>query len=304
MEKINFSVNFTHEQLAERRTLADQLKQSPRVQAFINKYDVSDTYFLNHVQKFADWLQTVSLCDGCKGLAFCRQPETGIILDLQITPIIQNVVAFCDYKLEEKQSQQHLSAYRINDLSTPMSKVSLNDLNLEEEKGAYLDSLHKIIEWVENPAETGFYLYGHPGVGKTHLAACVSNYFAKKEKSVAFVHYPSFVQRMKNSFDDSEFIDQQLAHLKNVYFLVLDDIGAESVTSWTRDELLFPILNSRMEEKRATWFTSNDDFSSLKNHFMYNQRQDKEEMKAVRIMERIETLTKPLLISGKNRRKE
>ena len=83
---------------------------------------------------------------------------------------------------------------------------------------------------------------------------------------------------------------------------MFDDIGAESVTSWLRDEILLPVFNQRMEQRRTTWFTSNESFVSLENHYMYNQKSEKEELKAVRIMERIKTLSKELKITGKNRR--
>ena len=80
--------------------------------------------------------------------------------------------------------------------------------------------------------------------------------------------------------------------MKRADFAVFDDIGAESVTSWLRDEVLLPIFNERMDRQKLTWFTSNENFSSLENHYMYNQKSDKEELKAVRIMERIKSLSK------------
>ncbi len=90
--------------------------------------------------------------------------------------------------------------------------------------------------------------------------------------------------------------------MKRADFAVFDDIGAESVTSWLRDEVLLPIFNERMDRQKLTWFTSNENFSSLENHYMYNQKSDKEELKAVRIMERIKALSKEMKITGKNRR--
>ena len=39
--------------------------------------------------------------------------------------------------------------------------------------------------------------------------------------------------------------------------LLLDDIGAENTSNWSRDEVLGPILQYRMENHLPTFFTSN-----------------------------------------------
>ena len=83
---------------------------------------------------------------------------------------------------------------------------------------------------------------------------------------------------------------------------MLDDIGAESLTSWTRDEVLGAILQYRMQEELPTFFSSNMDFKQLQKYLMVNNRGDEETMKATRIMERIRFLAQPIELSGKNYR--
>ena len=67
--------------------------------------------------------------------------------------------------------------------------------------------------------------------------------------------------------------------------------------------ILFTILNERMENKRWTWCTSNEDLNSLKHHFEINNKNVQEKIKAERIMQRIQVLSKSLEIVGNNRRK-
>ena len=55
--------------------------------------------------------------------------------------------------------------------------------------------------------------------------------------------------------------------------LMLDDLGAESMTSWGRDEVLGTILQFRMLESLPTFFTSNFDFKELAESFnLYSTR--------------------------------
>ncbi len=94
-----------------------------------------------------------------------------------------------------------------------------------------------------------------------------------------------------------------LRKMKRADFLVLDDIGAETVTNWVRDDILLPVLDYRMENRKSTIFTSNSDFADLRERLMYNQRGQKDEMKADRIMERIRTLCVEIKVEGTSRRK-
>ena len=78
--------------------------------------------------------------------------------------------------------------------------------------------------------------------------------------------------------------------------LLLDDIGAEYLTPWSRDEVLEPILQYRMDEKLPTFFTSNFDYSGLEKHFTING----ENVKAKRIIERVKYLSKEVRLKCKN----
>ncbi|WP_254328630.1 hypothetical protein [Paenibacillus sp. MZ03-122A] len=90
--------------------------------------------------------------------------------------------------------------------------------------------------------------------------------------------------------------------------LILDDIGAESLTTWTRDEVLGPILQRRME-RLTTIYTSNLTMSELKQHLVNVKdskpsEQKQNDKKAARIFERIEPFVKILPVGGRNRRRD
>ena len=84
--------------------------------------------------------------------------------------------------------------------------------------------------------------------------------------------------------------------------LLLDDIGAETTTPWNRDEILGTILQYRMDNKKATFFTSNLNIKKLENHFITSNK-DEEVIKARRIIERVKYLTDELELIGENKRK-
>ena len=82
---------------------------------------------------------------------------------------------------------------------------------------------------------------------------------------------------------------------------MLDDIGAENTTAWSRDEVLGPILQYRMEEDLPTFFTSNLTLKELESALSITNN-GIEKVKAKRIVERIKQLTVFLELISKNRR--
>lgn len=303
MEKIDIPVYGDDKLRKLHIELEDKVLKDQRVKDFMFSYAYPEANVRRFAQRFNDWLLVLDLCVGCPGLHACRQKSTGMVMQLSAEPILMNVVTPCAYKQAQDTDRKHEINYLINDTAPEMILTDLKKLAAPSEDPIYLKAVKAVLDKMKSDERTGYFLFGNPGVGKTYLAAAMTNHFAKQGRKVAFLHVPSFTQKIKNSFDDPDYIDTVLATLRNVPILVMDDIGAESTTSWIRDEILFPILNHRMEAKKITWFTSNESMESLKNHYMYNQRGDKEEMKAIRIMERIETLATPLYLGGKNRRR-
>ena len=149
----------------------------------------------------------------------------------------------------------------------------------------------------ENPK--GLYLHGSFGSGKTYLIAALFNELAKKNISSALVYYPELLRSLKSSFGSD--YEEKFDFIKTVPLLLLDDIGAENTTSWSRDEVLGPILQYRMEEELPTFFTSNLTLDELEST-LSNTNNGIEKIKAKRIIERIKQLTVSLELISKNRR--
>ena len=99
------------------------------------------------------------------------------------------------------------------------------------------------------------------------------------------------------------FLDNLVVKLKNADVLVLDDLGGEVNSSFTRDEILFPILNSRMnDKKKLTFATSNLSLLELEDHFK-DGKDSINPIAAGRIMERIRSIMIPIELTGESFRK-
>lgn len=161
-----------------------------------------------------------------------------------------------------------------------------------------------IDQYLENPDEfqQGLYLYGKFGVGKTFLLGAIAHELSEQGYPSTLVHFPSFAVEMKNSIGQNT-TEEKLTVFKKAKILMIDDIGADSMSSWIRDDILGVILQYRMQEQLPTFFSSNFDMAHLENeHFRVTQRGENEPLKAKRIMERIKFLSKEVEMAGDNRR--
>lgn len=159
-----------------------------------------------------------------------------------------------------------------------------------------------INEYAADPTgyHKGLYLAGNMGVGKTYLLGAMANELAKKGFGTYLVHFPALVANVKSGIKEGT-VAQKLETYKKANILILDDVGAEYMGQWARDEVLGIILQYRMQEQLPTFFTSNMTMEDYEKH-LANVTSVAEPLKAKRIMERVRYLAKEMVMVGENRR--
>jgi primosomal protein DnaI len=183
-----------------------------------------------------------------------------------------------------------------------LADIDLNNITYtDDQKQLYL----RLAAILHEMTDKGLYIYGDLGVGKTYLCVALANSLVKKGKKVAFVKVSNFFNEMKSYFgSNSEMIDRNINILKKAEYLFLDDIGSEAVSEFVRDDILFRVLDYRLENRLMTIFTSNLSKEELLKHYQYDRKEKSNLMNARRLMERIDILASDFVLSGKNMRRE
>lgn len=222
------------------------------------------------------------------------------------------------YVADEKTRKQLIQREKLTLYKMPKSVRSADWSTIGEEivghaqeeqgKTEAFVSLNKILKsltsTVQNNFIQGIYLYGDFGVGKTYMMGALANALAANNIGVMLLHFPSFISDLKATFDrKNESLDELLSKAKSVSVLILDDVGADTLTAWSRDSILGIILEYRMQNELTTFFTSNFDANGFEQ-YLSQTREGNEPIKAARLMQRVKFLAKPVQMTGKNKRLE
>lgn len=206
---------------------------------------------------------------------------------------------YLDYS--ERRNRRALLDNRM--MSADVRRARLADFSYDTpaRQALMAEVLNFVEEYQTSPYQAkGLYIVGPFGVGKTFLLGALANELVKQDVGVTMLHYPTFTTEIKGTISLNT-TQSTLNSIKKVPILMLDDIGAESNSAWLRDEVLAVILEYRMKESLATFFTSNFSMSDLQVH-LAESRDGNERVKANRLMERVRFLAKEVTLQGKNRR--
>ena len=277
--------------------------KAPEFKKVVTTLKIPETLAIKYTSKLEATAAELARCEGCKSLHECRNKVCGFVYypQMQSEKLDFNYVA-CKYKKKELKEEGVIKS-DFWGMPLTIRRAKMADIDREDEQrlgvNKWLAQFYK--DYQINHELKGLYLHGSFGSGKTYLISALLNELSKNNANVVIVYYPELLRSLKEAFENNSFSDR-VNEIKRADLLLLDDIGAETVTAWNRDEILGTILQYRMDNKLPTFFTSNLNIKELEAHFILNKAGE-EQIKSRRIIERIKQITDGLELVSENRRK-
>ncbi len=267
--------------------------------SFVSKLKIDDNILMKYTSILEESACEFKNCCNCKGLVNCKNKMEGFAYLPRVNG--DNLIFEykpCKFKNDLVNKEKYLNNIKYFNIPVELKNASINDIYKTDKKR------FKVINWLldfldsykDNPHQKGLYLHGNFGCGKSYLVAAILNELAKQNVKSAIIFWPEFLrQAFYNDFNE------KFDYVKNVEILLIDDIGAEKVTEWNRDEILCPLLQYRMDNHLTTFFTSNLTIDELKQ-LLSISKSGVDEVKAGRVIARIEQLTEDIEMISKNLR--
>ncbi len=303
MKELEKTVNYKNNDLEHslKSAYASSLKDE-NFKKLVNTIKVKDEIAYKYTSKLERTVEELSNCQNCKSLNMCKNKVQGLVYypKLENDKLIFNYVA-CKYMKKYLKESEEIKS-KFYEMPFEIKRARMSDIIVDKTRAHVIKWLKKFYDsYKKDQKGKGLYLYGSFGSGKTYMISALLNELSKEGYNVIVVYYPELLRSLKENFNNEDY-GSRIEDIKRCDLLLLDDIGAETVSTWNRDEILGTILQYRMDNAKSTFFTSNLSLEDLENHFIINNKNE-EQIKSRRIMERIKQLTENMELVGENKRK-
>lgn len=274
------------------------LSREKHIQDFFKNNDLDTSLMLDYWVELLDFNDDYKTCLNCPSLEHCPKDNQGMrkrlaYYDDEIVLELES----CPYGKQWEEKRNLLEKFVITNVN---EDVLLSDMkNLAILKKNQLTPNEKIAlaqvrKYTKEPTNQGFFLHGEMGCGKTTLLASLMNALAKQGKEIGFIHFPTYLIDLKASFStgDNEYA---MERLMKVDYLLLDGIGEENVTPWSRDEILLTILSYRLLNHLPTFFTSMYGYKELNKVYTIKKG---DEIRANTITSKMKALSIEIMLDG------
>ena len=199
-------------------------------------------------------------CPICGGLGYVRR-------DLPIDDPNFGLLEVCECKKEEVQRSSLQRLYHLSNLDAfkhmTFESFNVSGRGSDKDKNNTLDIAFNTSKNYAHHLNGWLLLMGSYGTGKTHLAAAIANEVVSLGVETLFLTVPDLLDWLRYSYGSSETTyEERFEEIRNIRFLVLDDLGTQNTTPWAREKL-FQIINHRYTNKLPTVLTTNLTLSQI-----------------------------------------
>lgn len=203
-----------------------------------------------------------STCPICGGIGYVRR-------DLPLDHPDFGRLEVCECQRAKEKASTETRLYKVSNLDAYQKMVfetfDLHGLDGSDQTNTTLEVAFNSARNYARQLNGWLLIMGGFGCGKTHLAAAIANEVITLNVETLFLTVPDLLDWLRFTYSSKETTyEDRFDEIRNVRFLVLDDLGTQNATPWAREKL-FQIINFRYIHQLPTVITTNLEMSQIED---------------------------------------
>jgi DNA replication protein DnaC len=202
------------------------------------------------------------VCPICGGIGYVRR-------DRQIDDPEFGTLELCACQLVKKRQASEARLFQISNLNAyenmQFDTFDLHGLDGRNQTNTTLEVAFNTAQNYSHKLNGWLLIMGDFGCGKTHLAAAIANEVVAHNIETLFLTVPDLLDWLRFTYSSKETTyEERFEEIRNIRFLVLDDLGTQNATPWAREKL-FQIINFRYIHQLPTVITTNLEMTQIED---------------------------------------
>jgi len=169
----------------------------------------------------------------------------------------------CICKVKESQSNIVKYLWDNSGLNQSDNNPTIDTFDFKKSVDSKL-AYDNVYSWgfVETLAKNWLLLTGNYGLGKTHLCKAITVALISNNVACTYINANEFIETCKSTFNTQGMYDSYIRSTKNSEKLIIDDLGQEYATDWTK-QVFYDLIDYRYSRDLPTLITTNKNREEL-----------------------------------------
>lgn len=289
LTKLKVNINRSQETEKIRRNVMDFVIKSKPGSLFIKSNNLTTEAIDDNLGTVKRMVDDLNICEPCTSFHSCPKDVKGYQIKLDVTSgrFFEVEYVKCSKLLAyEKIANNYIYKHFPNHwVDNRLTNITNN---------SYRMALIKQATDMLSGKFKSLYIYGQNGLGKSYISAAIANeYLEINGGKIAFVNARDLIEDLRNLvFEDKLAFNQKIKDLESANLLIVDDLGNEKITEWSKEEVIFPLIENQIKANKLIIINSDYSLQELKTIYA------KDSLKSKKMIERIENSFKIFELIG------
>ena len=279
MEKLN--LKFSDSNVDE---IVLNIKSNPLAKQVISQLHLTDEEIKNNYELINNFLSNNKSCINCSGMKNCNHFTKGHRYGIKRDDDndLTDYFTICDYYKDyyvRKNNLIYTTFNQDNILDESQKRFILDNPQL-----LGLEYIKKIIQIQNNDNVSGVYLKVSNSKIRLKIIQSLAYNLLLNHK-VSIVKFSDLLKNIKSEFKTSG--NETYNLLLDSEILIIDGLGNEAITTWSRDEILLSLLDNRLQNDKVTILCSEFSIEDLRKIYKIGYNDD---VKANQLVEKIKDI--------------